>query len=123
MSGNNIGNEGAHYLAKALKTNTSLTTLDLSCNNIGDEGVRALAEALEKIKILSLSVLTVITQILKDQYKETGKLLNYFRKLRENNYAVDDLNLEEIERLPAVFALIREDIRNTAEAKQEEIKT
>ena len=29
--------------------------------------------------------------------------LTILRKLRENNYAVDDLDLKEIERLPAVF--------------------
>ena len=41
------GDEGASALAKALETNTSLTTLVFGCNKIGDEGAKALAQALE----------------------------------------------------------------------------
>ncbi|KAI8602835.1 hypothetical protein EDD21DRAFT_413601, partial [Dissophora ornata] len=40
---NSIGNEGALALLEALKTNTTLTTLDLRINSIGKEGVLALS--------------------------------------------------------------------------------
>ena len=36
--------EGAKYVAEALKVNTSLTKINLSYNNIGDEGKQALRE-------------------------------------------------------------------------------
>ena len=52
MSGStlNLGNKGlvdadAEVLAKALKVNESLTTIDLQCNGIGPDGAKALAEA------------------------------------------------------------------------------
>ena len=38
LSGNNMGTEGAASLARTLESNTSLTTLPLSQNNIGAEG-------------------------------------------------------------------------------------
>jgi hypothetical protein len=43
---NQIGDAGAVALAEALRTNTSLTTLNLSGNQIGDAGAVALAIAL-----------------------------------------------------------------------------
>ena len=39
-----IGAEGAKYVAEALKVNTSLTEINLSYNNIGDDGKQALRE-------------------------------------------------------------------------------
>jgi len=44
---NHIGDQGAQFLAKALETNTTLTTLDLCNNHIGDQGAQFLAKALE----------------------------------------------------------------------------
>ena len=44
---NNIGNEGAKYIAEALKVNTSLKEIRLGGNKIGDEGAKELAEALK----------------------------------------------------------------------------
>ncbi|OAQ23034.1 hypothetical protein K457DRAFT_1911315 [Linnemannia elongata AG-77] len=44
---NSIGDSGAVVLSKALKTNSTLTTLDLSGNSIGDKGAVALSEALK----------------------------------------------------------------------------
>jgi hypothetical protein len=35
---NQIGHQGAHFLAKSLETNTTLITLDLWKNQIGDQG-------------------------------------------------------------------------------------
>ncbi|KAL0229540.1 hypothetical protein GEMRC1_014157 [Eukaryota sp. GEM-RC1] len=42
-----IGAEGARTLAEALKVNTSVTSINLSVNSIRDEGARALAEVLK----------------------------------------------------------------------------
>ena len=44
---NNIGAEGAKYVAEALKVNTSLTEIHLGGNNIGAEGAKYVAEALK----------------------------------------------------------------------------
>ncbi|KAG0247462.1 hypothetical protein BG011_001448, partial [Mortierella polycephala] len=53
LYGNSIGYDGAQALAKALMTNKTLTTLDLKDNRIGDNGVQALSEALETNKTLT----------------------------------------------------------------------
>ena len=45
LNRNNIGAEGAKYVAEALKVNTSLTEITLFYNNIGAEGQRSLREA------------------------------------------------------------------------------
>ena len=42
---NNIGAEGAKYVAEALKVNTSLTEIHWGGNNIGAEGAKYVAEA------------------------------------------------------------------------------
>jgi len=44
---NRIGDEGAEALGEAIKTNPSITKLNLNRNQIGDEGAIALAEALQ----------------------------------------------------------------------------
>ncbi|KFH70223.1 hypothetical protein MVEG_03074 [Podila verticillata NRRL 6337] len=44
---NSIGVNGGQVLAKALKTNSVLSTLELSSNTIGENGGQALAEALK----------------------------------------------------------------------------
>ena len=47
LHGNQIGDEGIFKLTEALKPNTTITTLHLSGNQIGDEGASKLAEALK----------------------------------------------------------------------------
>ncbi|KAG0014464.1 hypothetical protein BGZ82_001746 [Podila clonocystis] len=47
LEGNSIGENRAQALAEALKTNSTLTTLNLSSNAIGENGAQALAEALK----------------------------------------------------------------------------
>ncbi|KAF9355426.1 hypothetical protein BGX26_006576 [Mortierella sp. AD094] len=47
LRGNQIGDEGALALSETLKTNTTLTTLDLESNRIQKEGALALSEALK----------------------------------------------------------------------------
>jgi Ran GTPase-activating protein (RanGAP) involved in mRNA processing and transport len=51
---NQIGDEGAKALAKALERNQTLRELDLESNQIGDEGALALAEALAKNQTLTM---------------------------------------------------------------------
>ena len=46
LSGNPIGIEGANSLAQALRVNTSLSSLELNANFIGSEGANSLAQAL-----------------------------------------------------------------------------
>ena len=45
LDGNEIGAEGAKYVAEALKVNTSLTEINLWDNKIGAEGKHSLREA------------------------------------------------------------------------------
>ena len=47
LKSNYIGYEGANSLAQALRVNTSLSSLDLSRNSIGNEGANSLAQASE----------------------------------------------------------------------------
>ncbi|KFH63132.1 hypothetical protein MVEG_11169 [Podila verticillata NRRL 6337] len=47
LHSNSIGDNGAAALSEALKTNSTLTTLDLRGNSIGDNGAQALGEALK----------------------------------------------------------------------------
>ncbi|KAG9061903.1 hypothetical protein KI688_007054 [Linnemannia hyalina] len=53
LESNSIGSNGAKALAEALKTNSFLTTLDLESNSIGENGAQALAEALKTNKTLT----------------------------------------------------------------------
>ncbi|CAF1259981.1 unnamed protein product [Rotaria sordida] len=48
IENNCIGDEGAKHFADALRNNTTLITLDIGCNGIADEGVQHLADALKK---------------------------------------------------------------------------
>jgi len=47
---NSIGAEGMKALAEALKTNTSVTSIDLRCNSIGAEGMKALKQVIKEKK-------------------------------------------------------------------------
>ncbi len=46
LAGNEIGDEGARAIAKALKMNSTLSLINLQDNQIGDYGALAFAEAL-----------------------------------------------------------------------------
>ncbi|CAH8847147.1 unnamed protein product [Trichobilharzia szidati] len=48
LSGNRLGDEGALYIAQALRTNRTLLTLSLSNNKIGDIGCIALAKVISQ---------------------------------------------------------------------------
>ena len=47
LGGNFVGEDGASSLSKALKANSSLTNLNLSLNSIGDDGASSLSKALK----------------------------------------------------------------------------
>ena len=47
LSSNQITDEGAGHLARALRLNRTLLSLCLAGNRVGDEGVRALCEVRE----------------------------------------------------------------------------
>jgi len=47
LAGNEMSPEGAQVLAEALKSNTTLTSINLEDNAMGPEGAQALAEALK----------------------------------------------------------------------------
>jgi len=53
----NFSSEEAAYLAEAIKTNKSITKIDLSTNRIEDRGARALAIALETNRTLKRLIL------------------------------------------------------------------
>ena len=48
---NEIGDEGAKYLAEGLKSNNTLTTINLEYNEIGNEGAKYLALSWNIIKL------------------------------------------------------------------------
>ena len=59
LQSNQVGDEGAIFIAEALKINQSLKQLNLSRSNIGAIGVAAISEALkinQSLKELHLSV-------------------------------------------------------------------
>jgi hypothetical protein len=58
LDDNKISNQGATALAKALHANKSLTMIDLDRNKISDEGATALAEALQVNESLTKLYLT-----------------------------------------------------------------
>ena len=90
-SDNNIGDEGATAIAKALETNTTLSELDLYHNNIGDEGATAIAKALETNTTLSKldlnkfgdlqkhwkQIITLVTKAQRQLQKHWKQILHY----------------------------------------------
>ncbi|KAG9061040.1 hypothetical protein KI688_007669 [Linnemannia hyalina] len=58
LFGNSIGRDGAQALSEALKTNSTLTTLDLKNSRIGSDGAQALFEALKTNTTLTTLNLT-----------------------------------------------------------------
>ena len=85
LRGNNIGDEGAKAIAEALKGNTSLTSINLSNNNIGDEGAKAIADALKFNT--SLTTIDLDNNNLGDEGKKAvAEINNYI----ERNKAIDN---------------------------------
>ncbi|MDG1436730.1 MAG: hypothetical protein P8P83_02965 [Rickettsiaceae bacterium] len=84
-----ISTEGAALLAEALKTNNTLTYLDLRVNRIGAEGAALLAEALKTnttLKILKLALNNIGTEgaeTLKEALQENSTLTKL--ELYDNN--------------------------------------
>jgi Ran GTPase-activating protein (RanGAP) involved in mRNA processing and transport len=51
LRGNEIGAQGAKYVAEAIKVNSTLQTIELSDNDIGDDLTSQIAETLEEIRL------------------------------------------------------------------------
>ena len=64
MYNNNIGDQGAIAIAKALEVNASVTKLSLGRNQIGDAGAAAIANAIAVNASLKLETLYVDDAIL-----------------------------------------------------------
>ena len=58
ISGCDIGDDGAKYIAESLKEMKNLETLDLSENKIGPIGAKDIAESLKELKKLKFSILS-----------------------------------------------------------------
>lgn len=54
MQANDIGDHGAGHLAKLLKTNKTLTSLNISWNKIGEHGIKELSSALNENQSLAI---------------------------------------------------------------------
>tara|TARA_Y100000389_G_scaffold68666_1_gene65181 strand:+ start:214 stop:456 length:243 start_codon:yes stop_codon:yes gene_type:complete len=53
LGDNNIGADGAKFLAEGIKASKSLSVLDLGWNNIGADGVKFLAEGIKASKSIT----------------------------------------------------------------------
>jgi len=90
LENNQIGNEGARYLADALKINNvrivfhlilliiisfifiqTLTELNISCNHIDDEGAKHLADALITNNVIFMFFFHTILYLLSLKYTDT----------------------------------------------------
>jgi Ran GTPase-activating protein (RanGAP) involved in mRNA processing and transport len=91
LSGNKIGNGGAKYLAETLKTNTTLTELDLDNNEIDAEGATRLAQELPYSQVRDLDLR--FNSIGAEGAKEIGQVLNRSRvhllRLSDNNIGAE----------------------------------
>ncbi|RUP52159.1 hypothetical protein BC936DRAFT_139321 [Jimgerdemannia flammicorona] len=87
---NNIGEEGAMAIAKALETNITITTLYLSSNNIGEECSNAVKNALKENKVLtSLDIRS--DNIEEEDAKDVAKFLKTKKILTSLDKLLDDI--------------------------------
>ncbi|KAF9944254.1 hypothetical protein BGZ70_004873, partial [Mortierella alpina] len=86
LTNNSSGDSGAGVLAEALKTNTTLSSLSLNNNNIGDNGARSLAYALKTNK-------TLTTLSLEDNFIKFNGALALSESLK-TNLTLTTLNLD-----------------------------
>ena len=90
---NNIGDNGATAIAKALETNTTLSDLDLRSNNIGENGATAIAKALKQILHYRRCILIIITLVRMAQrqlQKHWKQILHYRICIWSNNNIGDN---------------------------------
>jgi len=98
LSGNKIGSEGTRALAEALKTNTTLTSIDLNENPISAKGAQALAEAL-KTNITLTSIDLSYNQIGSDGAQALAEALKTNSTLTLINLSYNNIGIEGIQAL------------------------
>ncbi|WP_341760923.1 MULTISPECIES: hypothetical protein [unclassified Candidatus Tisiphia] len=59
MGNNNIGDEGAKYIAQVLQHNNTVTTIYLDDDNIGDELLKGINKLLKKNKLQATEALKI----------------------------------------------------------------
>ena len=115
LYGNNIGCKGAEYIAKLIKFNKFLVTLDLCYNNIGDKGVEYIAKSLKTNK--SLTTLNLCSNNINEKGAEyiidalkfsSSRLINLY--LYKNN--INDRKIKNINQLLKSNKINREKIKN-----------
>jgi hypothetical protein len=84
---NNIGDEGARYIAKVLEQNTSLKELNLQQNNIGYHGAYEIAKALEQN--------TSLTKLNLQQNNIDDYGAHHIVGALEQNTSLKELNLQQ----------------------------
>eukprot|EP00944_MAST-04C_sp_MAST-4C-sp1_P015928 g15928.t1 len=85
LSKHNLTAAHATAIAKALETNTTLSSLNLYSNNIGDEGATAIAKALETNN--TLQVLTLLDgNNIGDEAKTVLKNIQTHKRKGTNGY-------------------------------------
>ena len=100
FEGAKIGDEEASSLSTYLKSNTTLTTLDLQRNSIGDEGACTLGDSLK-----SNSTLTILNLKNNSIGDEGARALSDSLK---SNSTLTELNISQnwyIEKLPMMMSL------------------
>ncbi|XP_054865206.1 capping protein, Arp2/3 and myosin-I linker protein 2 isoform X2 [Amphiprion ocellaris] len=98
ISGNNIGDNGAKMLAKALMSNTRLRTLTWDRNNVSAKGFQDVADALERNFTLQqvFMPLADITQSYRSNPDKTKEALNKIQQclVRNNQMQSDGVDLQ-----------------------------
>ena len=88
---NNIGCNGAKFIAELLKINERLKELNLSGNNIGNEGIKYIAESLKICDRKNLKSRLRKLNLGKNNITKDGA--NFIAKSLENNKYLKELNL------------------------------
>ncbi|KAM8751769.1 capping protein, Arp2/3 and myosin-I linker protein 2 isoform 3-T4 [Acanthopagrus schlegelii] len=100
ISGNNIGDTGAKMLAKALISNTQLTTLTWDRNNVSARGFQDVADALERNFTLKQVPLPLadITQSYRNNPDRTREALHKIQQCldRNNQRQSDRVELQQV---------------------------
>jgi hypothetical protein len=94
---NELTNEHAFKLAKALKTNTTIKLINLSDNNISDKGALAILESITRIKEEDIRSSVTSLYFNNNNIGKVGFFSSKIRKILKilaRNYSIIMLNLE-----------------------------
>jgi Ran GTPase-activating protein (RanGAP) involved in mRNA processing and transport len=90
---NNIEAQGAEYLAEAIKVNSTLRVIQLNSNNIGDEGTRYFAEAI-KVNSALQQINLDYTNIEAEGAKHLAEAIMVNTTLQQINLACNNIGAE-----------------------------